>query len=287
MQKRKHHYVPQFYLREFLDTRVEHPKEPYIWVYDKKEKNLKRKGTSNVAFQNGFYDMKLIDGSITPIIENFFSKNIENSASLVFKKIINQIPINIEERLMFSNFLYFTLARVPNFLNYMSWFYKNGDLIIDEKLVSSDVEKIIENTSFSKEVSTLEFMIEMSQIFASIISEMNWQFLIAPEGKNFVTSDNPLILNDPSLIKIAPSFMGWNNPNIHLTFPLSPKLCMKATWKKKRKTYIKADVRFLRAINFRTSFFATRFIFSSRPIEPPPINCAFIYNVVDTYDSQQ
>lgn len=62
---------------------------------------------------------------------------------------------------------------------------------------------------------------------------------------------------------------------------------MRATWRKKRKTYIKADMRFMRAINFRTGFFATRFIYSSRPIEPPLLQGGFNYNSADTYSNQR
>lgn len=288
--------MPQFYLREFLDTRVIVPEQPYVWVYDKEECKLKKKATNNIAFKNGFYDMTLIDGNVTPFIEDFFAE-VESSSAPIYRKVISQIPITDDEREMFSNFLYFTLARVPNFLNYMSWFYKNGDTInekgsnnfMEEQPMQHDVEAIMEEGMqlIPEGLSTLEFMIEMSQIFAPIISKMTWQFAIAPKGKLFVTSDNPLILNDPSSKKITSTFAGWTNPNIHLTFPITPGLCMFATWDKKKNTYFNADLRFMKAVNFRTSFFATRFIFSSRPITPPPISGIFNYNIFDTYDNRQ
>jgi hypothetical protein len=80
--------------------------------------------------------------------------------------------------------------------------------------------------------------------------------------------------------------MGWNNPNIQLTYPLNPKMCMRATWTKKRKTYVKADNQFMRAINFRTSFYATKYIFASHPIEPPIIDGGFSFNLFDTFISE-
>ncbi|MED4582515.1 DUF4238 domain-containing protein [Brevibacillus choshinensis] len=287
LQKRNHHYIPQFYLKGFLDKRVLSPREPSLWVFDKQQRLLKQKGTHNVASLNGYYDLKLITGELTTAVEDYFSGCIEGPSSLVLKKILDQIPLDNDERLQFSFFIYFTFARVPNFLNYMSWFYKNSDRLNLNLDAYSETRKLVEEKVSSGGLTTLEFMVEMSEIFVPIIYNMNWQFHIAPQNKHFLTSDNPVILNDPSLKKVAPSFSGWNNPNIHLTFPLDSTMCLRATWGRKRKPYIKATPRFIKAINFRTSFFATRYIFSSRPIEPPFLDGGFIFNMVDVYESKQ
>lgn len=287
MEKRNNHYIPQFYLKGFLDQRVLPPREPSVWVYDKHQGVLKQRGTHNVASLNGYYDLKLVTGEITTVVEDYFSKSVEAPSSAVLKKIINQIPINDDERIQFSYFIYFTLARVPNFLNYMSWFYKNSDKLNLNLKSYTETRKFVEEKLIPEGLTTLELMIEMSKIFVPMIYNMNWQFHIASQNKYFLTSDNPVILNDPSLKEIYPSFSGWSNPNIHLTFPLNSTMCLRATWGRKRKTYIKASPRFIRAINFRTSFFATRYIFSPRPIEPPLLDGLFIYNMFDVYESKQ
>lgn len=285
LEKRRHHYVPQFYLKGFLDDRVTPPHEPSIWVYDKQLDTLKKKGTKKIAELNGYYDLKLITGEITPAVEDFFDKKIEIPSTSILKKILNQTLLTDEERIQFSSFIYFSLARVPNFLNYMTWFYRNSDKLNFN--TDTEITTLVGETLSSEGLTTLEFMIEMSEVFVPMIYNMNWQFHIAPQNKHFLTSDNPVILNDPSQKKIYPSFSGWSNPNIHLTFPLDSTMCLRATWGRKRKTYIKASAEFIRAINFRTSFFATRYIFSSRPIEPPLLDGIFIYNVFDIYESKK
>ncbi len=286
MQKGDNHYVPKFYLREFLDMRVESPREPSIWMYDKKSGCLRQKGFNNIGYIHGLYNLKLTNGKITTIIEDFFGKKVENFASRIYRKIINHVQISSEERLLFSKFLYFMHVRVPNYLNYMSWFHKNYEQIANMPDILIGIEETIEllkAVNIENDITTLELMIEMSKIFTPIINEMHWQFLIAPVGKYFVTSDNPLILNDPTIREILPPFLGWNNPNIQLTFPLSPNLCLKATWRKNRKTYIKANLQFLRAVNFRTSFYATQYVFSSRPIETPQLDSFFVWNTSDVF----
>lgn len=288
LEKRKQHYIPQFYLKQFCNTKVSPPLEPFVYVYDKETGATKKRGVKNIAFKNGFYDMKLITGEITPAIENFFC-DVEGKSSIIQRKIIRQESLNNEDRVQFSKFVYYTLARVPNFLNFMTWFYRNSEKIIPQMEQTRDMQssELKQNSiSFPDGLSTLELMIEMCSLFAPLIYKMNWQFKIAPNAEHFVTSDNPVILNDPTSSIIQPTFTGWENPNIHLTFPLSSNMCMYATWKKKGKNYQQASKKFIRAVNFRTSFFATRYIFSSCRIEPPPINGTFIFNIYDTYNSK-
>ncbi|WP_186314446.1 DUF4238 domain-containing protein [Bacillus velezensis] len=287
MEKRNHHYISQFYLKGFLDERVIPPREPSLWVYDKYLKKLKQKGTKNVANINGYYDLKLITGDITTEVEEFFAKKIETPSAIILKKILNQTLLSDEERIQFSHFIYFSLSRVPNFLNYMTWLHRNTERLKSLFDVSAEIKEIVEETISAEELTTLELMIESSKIFVPFIYNMNWQFHIAPQHKYFLTSDNPVILNDPSQRKISPSFSGWNNPNIHLTLPLNSTMCLRATWGRKRKLYVKASSEFIRAINFRTAFFATRYIFSSRQIEPPVLNGIFSYNLSDIYESKQ
>ncbi|MED4040352.1 DUF4238 domain-containing protein [Niallia taxi] len=287
MEKRKNHYIPQFYLKGFLDDRVTPPREPSLWVYDKQLGKLKQKGTQNVANINGYYDLKLVTGEITTVVEEFFAKNIEAPSSLILKKILNQTLLTDDERVQFSYFIFFSLARVPNFLNYMTMFHRNLDKCNININTHRETIKLLDETLSDEGLTTLEFIVEMSELFAPLVYSMNWQFHIAPKNKQFLTSDNPVILNDPAQKKISPSFSGWNNPNIHLTFPLDSTMCLRATWGRRRKIYIKANSEFMRAINFRTSFFATRYIFSSRPIDSPFLDGTFIYNKTDIYESKQ
>lgn len=198
MKKRNQHYVSQFYLKGFLDERVTPPHEPSLWVYDKYLKKLKQRGTKNVANKNGYYNLKLITGDITKEVEEYFEKKVETPSAIILKKILNQTLLSDEERIQFSHFIYFSLSRVPNFLNYMTWFHRNTDILKSLIDVSDETKEKVEETISAEKLTTLEFMIESSKIFVPFIYDMNWQFHIAPQHKYFLTSDNPVILNDPS-----------------------------------------------------------------------------------------
>lgn len=182
MQDRRNHYIPQFYLKGFLDHNVEPPREPSLWILDKKKGELRQKGTKKAARIYGYYDLKLITGEITTAVETFFSKQIENPAALILRKILNYEPINDDERFQFSEFIYYSLVRVPNFLNYMSWFHKNSAQLKLERTSVLSTEVMMREVRIGEEgMTTLELMIEMSRIFVPMIYDMNWQFFKAPE----------------------------------------------------------------------------------------------------------
>ena len=47
---KKQHYVPQFYLREFLDPNTPPGQEPYVWVFSKDGKKKQRRAPKNILW---------------------------------------------------------------------------------------------------------------------------------------------------------------------------------------------------------------------------------------------
>lgn len=86
MEKRVHHYIPQFYLNYFTDPLTPPIQTPYVWVFDKKNESIKNKAPINFAFKKGYNDIIDSEGKISNIVEDQFME-IEGEASRVFKKI--------------------------------------------------------------------------------------------------------------------------------------------------------------------------------------------------------
>ncbi|MEW9701862.1 DUF4238 domain-containing protein [Paenibacillus sp. SI8] len=75
MEKRDHHYIPQFYLRYFTDPNVPAKYKPYLWVIDLKEKTLKKKAPNNIGYIKGFNDIKNVNGDLKTIVEDEIGAN--------------------------------------------------------------------------------------------------------------------------------------------------------------------------------------------------------------------
>ena len=70
MEKRKHHYMPQFYLRCFTDPLTPLLQESYVWILNKKNELIKNKAPINFAFKRGYNDIIDVDGNISNIVED-------------------------------------------------------------------------------------------------------------------------------------------------------------------------------------------------------------------------
>ncbi|MBA4148502.1 MAG: DUF4238 domain-containing protein [Verrucomicrobia bacterium] len=76
------HYVPKFLLKNFADG------EEQIHVFDKQERKEFRTNVRNVAAENGLYDIKMPDGSITTGEKNL--SNLETAARESLNKLVTQ-----------------------------------------------------------------------------------------------------------------------------------------------------------------------------------------------------
>jgi len=63
-----------------------------------------------------------------------------------------------------------------------------------------------------------------------ILFKMNWTTMIAPEGRYFISSDNPLVRATPKRFADHIEAGGFLDKNVEVTFPLSPKACLLACW---------------------------------------------------------
>ena len=82
-KKKRHHYLPEFYLEGFIDSRS----EPYLWVYEKGDPKIKKVSAKDVTVQKHYYSFITQEGQRdSETFEDFFAF-IENNAAPVFNKI--------------------------------------------------------------------------------------------------------------------------------------------------------------------------------------------------------
>lgn len=286
MAKKRHHYLPQFYLKGFIDPN----NKPFIWVYEKGNPDVIRNDTAkNIAFQNHYYSFVNLEGNKdSETIENFLS-HIEGLAAPVFKKIKNQCRLNEEEKVVFAHFLALTMSRVPNYREnaerVMADLLKKNFMAsaLNTEQFKASVKRFERETGDKIDIPIEEFqkyaldgeygikvnpqmslrVIPLAAQFAPIFYKMNWTFFIATDDYKFVTSDNPLFGYDPTYDPWSLDDGGLLNENIEVTFPVSPDLAFLGTWKN-IEAYVKANNEQVKVITRRTVASASRFVFSSQ-----------------------
>lgn len=234
-EKKKQHYIPQFYLKKFVQ-KTDNPKiEPSLWVH--KNGVSKKKSPSNTGFESYFY---AIDG------EDLDKNHVEDLLSTIesdTKPVLDRMlslgihSITEHERYIFARFLSFMFSRTPKMreLNNIALsrvikdyaFQKmNRDGIpLRFKNLSKDsvIELLNEHWTLPKDA-----LIGMG-LYGSVnnlpeFNDRNW-CLFHTNDSHFITSDHPVVLinkyvdNDKALPGIVMR-------NTDFMFPLSPRVCL-------------------------------------------------------------
>ena len=108
----KNHFVPQFYLKGFIDPASKDLHNPYLWVVDLQDRIVMKKGPENVARIVGFYDWDEL-GDIAPSIEDIYSKIESRAAPVVARIRNNDFHMTMGDRYNLSIFIGFQISRTP------------------------------------------------------------------------------------------------------------------------------------------------------------------------------
>jgi RNase P/RNase MRP subunit p29 len=232
MIKKRHHYIPKFYLSGFTV-----PKEPkMIWVYPKDGSEPFKTNIINVGVEKNFYAAQHEDGKM---LEDYLAEKIEDPATPIIRKLRGNIKIGANEKRVLATYLVGMLTRVPT----------NRDRVsedIPRRVVEAQKNtlKQIENqkTKLPKEnkrISKLKSQViesfkiierdlieELSlpyfdENLITIIHIMNWSLFTCCENSTFVTSDNPFCFTED---------IGLVNDEGYFIFPLSTGLLLTGGW---------------------------------------------------------
>jgi len=110
-KKKRHHYVPRFYLKGFIDP----DNRPYIWIYEKGNPIMRKETAKNIAFEKDYYSFTTPEGEKdSETFENILA-TIERMVAPTFRKIKSHQSLKDQKRSSFAVFLAFSMTRVPSF----------------------------------------------------------------------------------------------------------------------------------------------------------------------------
>lgn len=95
---KKQHYVPQCYLREFVDPHTPAGYEPYVWIFSKDGKSKEKRAPKNLFHETDLYTLN-IEGDKHYAIERSLSALEGEYASVVRNKVKKYLPLSEEEEL--------------------------------------------------------------------------------------------------------------------------------------------------------------------------------------------
>lgn len=286
--KIRHHYIPQFCLRGFLDP----DQENSLWVYDKDLATVFPSTPLNIACEKHYHSFINEEGERdTETIEHLYEV-IESNTSPILEKIHANTPLDEEDKSKFSVFVASMMLRVPNHRKNIE--KAVADVMIKmEKMLASDkeafeasYEKFLGDTGANQDMSaeeirqfilsgkytattnpqaSLSLSVKSIKDMANVFYQMNWLFIRATVDHKFLSGDNPLFYFDP--IHNPKSFYGVSlmNKHIEVTLPLSKEICAFGGWLIPGKySVVSGKNQLVKDLNRRTVLATLRYVFASK-----------------------
>ncbi len=246
---KNHHWVPQFYLKHFAAT----GSDEQLYMYQSGINPL-LVGIANIAASKDLYTFRESeDGKKTRVMEGIFSEH-EGTIAPVLTEIIKSENLPTIEKDISDVAVFVSLLRVrgPSFNEWLrnmdvehlkllqkiqaehpdslrKSFEKIGVIFSSDKEFDEKRKFMLDPNNYSIEMKGGEEhyfkqAMELSKdIYNILMREKSWHLLVAPSNRHFITSDNPVIIQEPD--DCPPQFAGGIlNGTVLLT--ISPKLCL-------------------------------------------------------------
>jgi Protein of unknown function (DUF4238) len=214
-----HHYVPRFYLAQFLDANGK------LWAYDKLTDRVFRTTPSKIAAEKQFYRLPdfVVAGNDPLSIEKALSK-LESQASSIIGRVISElsllaalerVAISDDERIVLSEFIATQYFRTLELRDLMLYLLEDSGLVEDD--LNEEEKKAIHFTM----LSDFGFL----ERFAESIHKAIWIFAKNETGIPFITSDHPVCVKDGNNLLWLKG-VGPLDSGSYIVFPVSPTLIL-------------------------------------------------------------
>ena len=278
--KRRHHVLPQLYLKGFMIP----SDEPHLWVYKSGQPfhpgygrttdNPFKQSVRLAGAERDFYADPLPGGSKDfDTFENIL-ESLEKPADPIFRKLRASERIDEKEKLVFAQYIILTMRRVWSSREEMTrrvtqpGSYRPTDHLFRKLNVArtpkaeADImeawQRIVKTPGVAVQFHNRLAAASPDSFLVVALQKMRWIFYVAPAGYCFVTSDNPAW--HPKI--------GLGKSIAELSFPISASIALVATWSKcANEGFTNATAQIVREVNRRTIHSTEKNVFASRAEE--------------------
>ncbi|MFA5251745.1 MAG: DUF4238 domain-containing protein [Phycisphaerae bacterium] len=275
---KKHHFLPQFYLKQFKVI-SQSGKYSQIWQVEKTASlNPKKVSIKDIGCKTDYHTLDLPDQEKDrKTIENALSRLEAKQANIV-KEICATNQISEEIKPSLADFIATMRYRVPVFKEFI------------EKSLKADVQNTFKILMHQKELPPppkelkelfqkegydciepkifnwiiLKYMLDMAfnSNEPTILRKMKWRLILAPSGCHFITGDSPVAIYHPTYKANQPHGVGLICKDVEISFPISKECLVSLSWNGKDE-FLQGQKKQVAEYNRRTIVMAKKYIFAS------------------------
>ena len=247
------HIIPKFYLDRFAKPPERKNGQPHLWVYERLEEPHHR-ATSVQGYENGYFAFVRPDGTLDESLETRLAElegacldTLELTASTFFDI---QSASRRNALAFYASMLFCRAKQRRNRSQdtYAKLHTQFVELVNDEEWIAETTQRFIERhrepitPQMVKErlahLATMmdgttalrnnfvEDLVSSTELMKSVVLKKPWQLWYAPEGMEFVTSDNPFVSFIPLGNGRLNSGHGFRKPETLAAFPVAPHVCL-------------------------------------------------------------
>ena len=255
----RHHYVAQFHLREFVDPSSVDTPDPWLWVGNCADGDVRKKSPRNLGWERGLYDVPGGQSAPDAKLENLLADRVEGPAAAALREFAARTvgargPAPPE----LMHYLAWAAARTPAMRAlYQQWIDAGptDEIAVEdppewmtamrdrerlhhmehpkygrrEDVLPSDVQKLREDGW--RFIVTDEDFGELVHVQATYLGQrhfprLQWITLNAPDGREFIIGDRPVVWGFEGALDVAPAAL--RSPKVQLFAPLTRKIALMA-----------------------------------------------------------
>lgn len=267
---RKHHYLPQFYLRGFSANGRS--------VYQI-EKNGSRGFLCSISDAAAVRDYHVIDDSDVSDVQQVEKAlgELEGHIAPVLGEIQCFGLPSPDKRALLIQFISLMRWRVPAakgfFCGHLAFVVKESGKLLEKQGMlpppPKGYEDILRMENLTVEISNAQPLRHMlglatDPVMLKLLGAMRLSLLRAPFGSSFLTSDQPVALYFPDARLPPRQGIGIADPRIEVSFPLSCRLLARLDWNRGLPEVREIGSEDVAEFNRRTIVMASRLVFSSQ-----------------------
>lgn len=247
---KKQHFVTSSYLKAWCDPQCPKNQTPYVWMFSKDGKSVKRKAPDNILHETDIYTIKGENGERNLTLEHGLQQLETNFARVRKLKLRNNRELNAEENAIICEFIAATKSRTKASRDHWkkNWegpFKRMEEMIEWERTATpEDMERAAqmsiiphgdnnggldyEHVKELYENPLQNMMPILISTLTPMLMELNLAIFCTKSSPGFITSDSPCVWFDPEAYKKPPLYRApvLASPTIEITLPVSPEQCI-------------------------------------------------------------